>query len=103
MLSDAKALGEQYLAKTKLERDNVIAKVQDSFGKTSSAIVLNAGNLFHELLNEASNLIQYVQVSKECDQRCAYKCFNRKKPHLPWYNPECLERCNCQFKLERLD
>ncbi len=103
MLSDAKAFGEQYLAKTKFERDYVIAKVQDSFAKTSLAIVLNAGDLFHELLDEVSDFVKYVQVNKECDQRCAYKCFNRKKPNLPWYNPECLERCNCQFKLERLD
>jgi hypothetical protein len=58
MLSDAKSFGEQYLAKTKFERVNVIAKVQDSLTKTSSSLVLNTGDLLQELLDEASDFVQ---------------------------------------------
>jgi len=58
MLSDAKSFGEQYLAKTKFERVNVIAKVQDSFTKTSSSLVLNTGNLLQELLDDASDFVE---------------------------------------------
>ena len=58
MLSDAKSFGEQYLAKTKFERVNVIAKVQDSLTKTSSSLLLNTGDLLQELLDEASDFAQ---------------------------------------------
>jgi hypothetical protein len=58
MLSDAKSFGEQYLAKTKFERVNIIAKVQDSLTKTSSSLVLNTGDLLQELLDEASDFVQ---------------------------------------------
>jgi hypothetical protein len=58
MLSDAKSFGEQYLAKTKFERVNVIAKVQDSLTKTSSSLVLNTGDLLQGLLDEASDFVQ---------------------------------------------
>ena len=58
MLSDAKSFGEQYLAKTKFERVNVIAKVQDSLTKTSSSLVLNTSDLLQTLLDEASDFAQ---------------------------------------------
>ena len=58
MLSDAKSFGEQYLAKTKFERVNVIAKVQDSLTKTSSSLVLNTGDLLQGLLDDASDFVQ---------------------------------------------
>ena len=58
MLSDAKSFGEQYLAKTKFERVNVIAKVQDSLTNTSSSLVLNTGDLLQGLLDEASDFVQ---------------------------------------------
>jgi hypothetical protein len=58
MLSDVKSFGEQYLAKTKFEIVNVIAKVQDSLTKTSSSLVLNTSDLLQELLDDASDFAQ---------------------------------------------
>ena len=58
MLSDAKSFGEQYLAKTKFERVNVIAKVQDSLTKTSSVVILSAGDFLLDVLDEATDFVE---------------------------------------------
>ena len=56
-MSDFKSFGEQYLAKTQAERNNLMTQIQDSFNRASSAIVLNAGDLLQGLLEEVADFV----------------------------------------------
>jgi hypothetical protein len=104
MVSDFEDFGGRYIAKTKSERIALMKKLKEAFRNTAAKMILNFGKIVPPLVSSWAQVMKHVQVNERCDQNCAVKCLDPKAGcETLYFNPICLEKCNCEFDIERLE
>ncbi len=76
----------------------------DAYKNTVGKIILDYGKTVAPVYKTYGDLMEDVQVNKECNETCAIKCWKPSKAdrvdirYVLGFNRTCFNDCNCKFK-----
>lgn len=82
----------------------LMQKLREAYKNTAAKMLLNFGKVFPPLASSWAQVMQHIQVDKNCDQECAVECLDyRAGCESMFFNPTCLDKCKCKFAISSVD
>ena len=79
LVEDFKEFGVNYWKATEDVREDVLLALRDAYMNTAAKLILNFGKVVTPVGEKWADIMQYVQVNPDCNQKCAMLCMDIRK------------------------
>ena len=95
LIEDFKNFGVMYWTETEDEREDLLVALKDAYANTAAKLLLNFGKVVTPVAERWADIMQYVQVNPNCNQKCAMNCMSLRKRDTMFFDQTCLASCQC--------